>query len=67
MDKLQKKGYPLHLVDYKSDEDLASLDFKKSVLDWMETMSQNWAASVAQGHQTWKGKIKKGIKDFFAV
>ena len=66
-DKLQKKGYPLHLVDYKSDEELNDLEFKKSVFEWMESAGQNWEASVAQGQKTWKGKFKKGVKDFFAV
>lgn len=66
-DKFQKKGYPLHLVDYKSDEELNNLEFKKSVFDWMEATGQSWEVSVAQGQQTWKGKFKKGVKDFFAV
>jgi hypothetical protein len=66
-DKLQQKGYPLHLADYKNDEDLNNLEFKKSVFDWMETTGQSWETSVAQSQQTWKGKFKKGVKDFFAV
>ena len=66
-DKLQKKGYPLHLVDYKTDEELNDLEFKKSIFDWMETAGQSWEASVAQGRQTWKRRFKKGVKDFFAV
>ena len=66
-DTFQKKGYPLHLVDYKTDEELDGLEFKKSVFDWMETTSQNWAISVAQSQKSWKGKFKKGVKDFFAV
>ncbi|MBI4711202.1 MAG: hypothetical protein HY767_01905 [Candidatus Omnitrophica bacterium] len=66
-DKLQEKGYPLHLVEYKSDEELNDLEFKKSVFDWMETTGQNWDASVAQGQKTWKGKFKKGVKNFFEV
>jgi hypothetical protein len=66
-DKLQKKGYPLHLADYKDDEELSDLEFKKTVFDWMETTGQSWAASVAQGPKTWKEKFKKGAKDFFAV
>ena len=66
-DKLQQKGYPLHLVDYKTDEELDELEFKKSVFDWMEAMGQSWEASVAKGQETWKGKFKKGVKDFFAV
>jgi hypothetical protein len=66
-DKLQKKGYPLNLVDYKTDEELNELEFKKSVFEWMETTGQSWAASAAKSQQTWKGKFKKGVKDFFAV
>jgi pimeloyl-ACP methyl ester carboxylesterase len=66
-DKLQRDGYPLHLVDYQSDEELEDLEFKKSVFDWMEATSQSWEASVAQGQQSWKGKFKKGVKDFFVV
>ena len=66
-DKFQKKGYLLHLEEYKSDDVLADIDFKKTVFDWLETTSQNWQASVAQRQQTWKGKIRKGIRDFFAV
>ena len=66
-DKLQQKGYPLHLVDYKSDEELNDLEFKKSVFDWLETTGQNWEASTSQGPKNWKGKFKKGVKDFFAV
>jgi hypothetical protein len=66
-DKFQKDGYPLHLVDYASDEELEALEFKKSVFDWMEATAQSWENTVAQGQQTWKGKFKKGVKDFFAV
>jgi pimeloyl-ACP methyl ester carboxylesterase len=66
-DKLQQKGYPLHLVDYKTDEELNDLEFKKGVFDWMEATGQSWEASVTQGPKTWKGKFKKGVKDFFAV
>ncbi|MFA5160075.1 MAG: hypothetical protein WC484_06180, partial [Candidatus Omnitrophota bacterium] len=67
LDKFQKKGYPLRLVDYKNDEDLNDLKFKKAVFDWMETTGESWKTSVVQGQQTWKGKFKKGVKDFFAV
>lgn len=66
-DTLQQKGYPIHLVDYKTDEELNDLEFKKAAFDWMEDMGQSWEASVAQGPKTWKGKFKKGVKDFFAV
>ncbi|MFA7255244.1 MAG: hypothetical protein WC133_03995 [Candidatus Omnitrophota bacterium] len=66
-DKLQQQGYPLHLVDYKTNEELNSLEFKKSVFDWLEVTGQSWEASVNQAPKTWKGKFKKGVKDFFAV
>jgi hypothetical protein len=33
----------------------------------MESAGQSWETSVAQGQKTWKGKFKKGVKDFFAV
>ncbi len=66
-DAFQKKGYPIQLVDYKNDDELQNLEFKKSVFDWMETTSQNWAISVAQSQKDWKGKFKKSVKDFFAV
>lgn len=66
-DKLQEKGYPLHLVDYKNDEELDDLEFKKSFFSWMEETGQSWQASAAQAPKTWKGKFKKGVKDFFAV
>jgi len=66
-DKLQRKGYPIHLVDYKTDEELNDLEFKKSVFDWMEATGQSWETSVAQSQQSWKGKFKKGVKDFFAI
>jgi len=54
-------------VDYKTDEELNDLEFKKGVFDWMEATGQSWEASVTQGPKTWKGKFKKGVKDFFAV
>jgi len=66
-DKFQEKGYPLHLVDYKTDEELTQLDFKKAAFDWMESAAQNWETAVAQSQQGWKGKFQKGVKDFFAV
>lgn len=66
-DDFQKKGYLIHLVEYQKDEDLLSLDFKMSIYDWLETASQNWAAAQAKENQGWKGKFKKGVKDFFAV
>lgn len=66
-DKFQGKGYPLHLVEYKSDDELDDLEFKKSVFNWMEETGQSWAGTVAKSHQTWKGKFKKGVKDFFTV
>ena len=66
-DKLQGEGYPIHLVEYKNDEELADLEFKKSAFEWMETASQNWTTSVGKQQKTWKGRFKKGVKDFFAV
>lgn len=66
-DKLQQKGYPVHLVDYKTDEELDQLDFKKAVFEWLEATSQSWAVSQAESQKGWKGKFKKGVKDFFAV
>jgi hypothetical protein len=66
-DKLQQKGYPLHLVDYQNEKDLAELDFLKTVFDWLEVTGQNWSVTRAQSQKSWKGKFKKGVKDFFAV
>lgn len=66
-DKFQKDGYLLRLADYKTDAELTELEFKKAVFDWLEEASQSWAASVAEGPKNWKGKFKKGVKDFFAV
>ncbi len=66
-EKLQQKDYPLHFVDYKSDEELNDLEFKKSVFDWLEATGQSWEASVNQRPKTWTGKFKKGVKNFFAV
>ena len=66
-DKLQQKGYPIHLVDYKTDDELDQLDFKKSFFNWIEEASQSWAVSKANSQKTWKGKFKKGVKDFFEV
>lgn len=66
-DRLQGDGYPIHLVEYKNDEELGDLEFKKSAFEWMETMSQNWTTTVDKQQHTWKGKFKKGVKDFFAV
>ena len=66
-DKLQQKGYPIHLVNYKTDEELDSLDFKKSFFEWIEETSQSWAVAAASSQKNWKGKFKKGVKDFFAV
>ncbi len=66
-DKLQQKGYPIHLVEYKTDEEANDLEFKKAAFDWMESMGQSWEVTVAQNQKTWKGKFKKGVKDFFAV
>jgi pimeloyl-ACP methyl ester carboxylesterase len=66
-DKLQQKGYPIHLVDYQTDAELDQLDFKKSVFDWLEATSQSWAVSAANSQTGWKGKFKKGVKDFFVV
>ena len=66
-DKLQKKGYVLHLTEYPKDDSLDELEFKKSVYEWLEEASQNWIAEVARRHQGWKGQLKKGIRDFFTV
>jgi hypothetical protein len=54
-------------VDYKTDEDLNDLEFKRTVFDWLEATSQSWEASVAKSSEGWKGKFKKGVKDFFVV
>ncbi len=66
-DKLQQDGYPLHLVEYPSDETLTQLEFKKAAFEWMEATSESWRATQAKSQQGWKGKFKKGVKDFFAV
>ncbi|HNX67974.1 MAG TPA: hypothetical protein PLL75_00255 [Candidatus Omnitrophota bacterium] len=67
LDKFQKDGYSLHLVEYQKDEDLTPVDFKQSVLDWLESSSDNWASVQAKDRQGWKGKLKTGVKNFFAV
>lgn len=66
-DKLQQDGYPIHLVEYQTDDELNQLEFKKAAFEWMEATSQSWRATVAKGQEGWKGKFKKGVKDFFAV
>ena len=65
--KLQAKNYPIYLMEYQKDDELNELDFKKTVFEWLEERSQTWAVVVAKSRQTWKGKFKKGVKDFFAV
>lgn len=66
-DQFQKKGYLLYLVDYQKEDDLNTLEFKEPMYNWLETTSQSWATAQAKSHQGWKGKLKKGVKDFFAV
>lgn len=67
LDQLQAKGYLIYLTEYQKDEDLNSIEFKKAVFDWLEDKSQSWAAIVGESQKGWKGKFKKGLKDFFTV
>lgn len=67
LDLFQKKGYLLNLVLYQKQEDLTEMDFKKSVFEWLETNSQNWSDVQKTAQAGWKSKVKKGVKDFFAV
>ncbi len=66
-DRLQKKGYMLYLTEYSKGNTLEDLEFKKSVFEWLEEASQNWNVVVEKSRQGWKGKFKKGTKDFFTV
>lgn len=67
LDRLQEKGYVLSLAEYPKDETLDELEFKKSVYEWLEEASRAWIAEVAERNRGWKGKIRKGIRDFFTV
>ena len=67
LDLFQKKGYLLNLVSYQNEEALTGMDFKKSVFEWLEANSQSWADVQKAAQAGWKSKVKKGIKDFFAV
>ncbi|MBU9889406.1 MAG: hypothetical protein KTQ49_06030 [Candidatus Omnitrophica bacterium] len=66
-DKLQKKGYWLYLTEYPTEQTLDDLEFKKTAYDWLEEASQSWIAEVAKRHQGWKGRFKKGLREFFTV
>lgn len=66
-DKLQKKGYWLYLTEYPAEGTLDELEFKKAAYDWLEEASQSWIAAAAKSHQGWKGRFKKGFRDFFTV
>lgn len=67
LEDLQKKGYLLNVTEYQKDEELNELEFKKAFFDWLEDKSQSWAAIVAKSHEGWKGRFKKGVKNFFEV
>lgn len=64
---LQEKGYPLHLKEVNSAEELSSKEFKTEMFDWLEKTGQNWGIIVTKNQKSFKAKLKKGVKDFFAV
>lgn len=66
-EKLQKKGYVLHLTEYPKEDTLNELEFKSAAYEWLMESSQIWASEVAKRQQGWKGNLKKGVRDFFAV
>lgn len=67
LDKLQAKGYPIHLTEVKSEADFSSREFKQDMFAWLEETSQHWLNEVKQGQKSFKAQLKKGWKTFFTV
>ncbi|MBI3306380.1 MAG: hypothetical protein HYZ84_01050 [Candidatus Omnitrophica bacterium] len=65
--EFEKKGYPIYLRRIGADEDVASDDFKKQILDWFEEKSEDWQSKVAKSKKTFRSKFDKAVKDFFTV
>lgn len=64
---LEEKGYPVAVQQYEDKQDFTKRDFHKELLDWMQKKAADWQVARSAHPETFKQKVKSGIKDFFKV
>lgn len=65
--QFEKKGYPVYLEKTYTDESLASDDFKKSLLNWLDEKGQNWRRLEEKQSASWRGKVAAWFEQLFKV
>lgn len=65
--KLQHKGYLVHLETFKDDEDLKSKEFRARVTGWLMENSDIWQDVVDKANKTWKQKIRNFFEENFFI
>lgn len=65
--KLEKKGYPVYVVELKQGEDLFSKEVTRQMMAWFEDKGTSWQSVRLNSKKTIKDKIKSGIEDFFKI
>ncbi|MDD5217893.1 MAG: hypothetical protein PHN49_01915 [Candidatus Omnitrophica bacterium] len=63
----QKRGYFVEVRKFPAGEDLITRDYQKTLIQWLDERSEDWATIVQNSQKNWQEKFKKWARDFFAV
>lgn len=63
----ENRGYPVALMKVENWDQTQSDEFRKKVLEWLETKSETWQSRVRESRKSWKEKSKRWFENFFHV
>ncbi len=65
--KLQHKGYLVHMEMLQADENFKSKEFRSRVLGWLMENSDIWQDVVDKANKTWKQKTRNFFEENFFI
>lgn len=65
--QFESKGYFVEIKQYSEAEDFTKVAFKKELIQWLSSRSEDWSGLINQNQKSWKEKFRRGVKDFFTV
>lgn len=65
--EFEKRGYPVTLLRMEPGETFEDSDFRKHVLEWLDTSSEDWKRVRSEREKSFKERFRKWLDQFFRV
>lgn len=65
--RFQEKGYWIEVRSFKDAEDFSKRSFRKTLMEWFDAKAEEWKRLADTRALTWYERLKRSVKEFFAV